>query len=112
MKKYLYLLLSIIGLCWTWHFNIQFFQTVEGASLGVFIDQLLTTYPGKSIGADIMIACFTAVVFMATEGQRLKMKSFWLLIPLSFLVAIAFTFPLFMFLRERKLELLAQQDGQ
>lgn len=107
MKKYLYLLLSIIGLCWTWYFNIPFFQTVEGASLSLFIDQLLTTYPGKSIGADITVICFTAFVLMATEGQRLKIKIVWLLIPLSLLIAIAFTFPLFLFLRERKLEQLA-----
>lgn len=111
MKKYIYLLLSFIGICWTWYFNIQFFQTVENASLAIFVEQLLTTYPGQSIGADIMVACFTAFVFMIAEGQRLEMKIVWLLIPLSLLIAIAFTFPLFMFLRERKLEQLAQKNS-
>jgi hypothetical protein len=40
---------------------------------------------------------------MFYEGRRLKMKYVWLFILGSFVTAIAFTFPLFLALRERKL---------
>lgn len=105
--KYLYLLLAILGICWTWYFNIQFFQTAEDTSLSNFIDQCLTTLPAKSIGADITVVVLTFFAFMIPEALRLKMKYWWLLIPLTFMIAIAFTFPLFMYFRERKLEQLA-----
>jgi hypothetical protein len=40
---------------------------------------------------------------MFYESKRLKMKYVWLFILGSFVTAIAFTFPLFLALRERKL---------
>ncbi|MEM6319023.1 MAG: DUF2834 domain-containing protein [Bacteroidota bacterium] len=104
MKKYLYLLLAILGICWTWYNNIQFFQTTEDTSMSNFIAQCNTNFPSKSIVADITVVCFTCFVWMIAEGKRLGMKIVWLLIPLSFLTAIAFTFPLFMYLREIRLE--------
>jgi hypothetical protein len=45
-----------------------------------------------------------ACIFMIRERHRLGMsRAVWLLIPLSFLVAIAFTFPLFLAWREHHL---------
>lgn len=73
-----------------------------------FINQCLTTFPAKSIGADITVVVLTFFAFMIPEALRLKMKWWWLLIPLTFMIAIAFTFPLFMFFRERRLESLKE----
>jgi hypothetical protein len=41
---------------------------------------------------------------MFFEGKRLKMKYVWLYILGSFVTAIAFTFPLFLAMRERKIK--------
>lgn len=103
-RKYIYLALAVLGLCWTWYFNILFFQTAEDKSLGNFVAQCLTTLPAKSIGADLTVVLLTFFVWMIAEGMRLKMKVVWLLLPLTFVIAIAFTFPLFMFFREQRLE--------
>ena len=102
--KYLYLLLAILGISWTWYFNIQFFQTAEDTSLSNFIDLCSMNLPSKSIGADIIVVCLTFFAWMIPESLRLKIKFWWALIPLTFLIAIAFTFPLFLYLRERRLE--------
>jgi hypothetical protein len=51
----------------------------------------------------LLIAASAASIFMFYEGRRLKMKYVWLFILGSFVTAIAFTFPLFLALRERKL---------
>ncbi len=109
-RKYLYLLLAILGITWTWYYNIQFFQTAADTSLSNFIDQCLTTLPAKSIGADITVVCFTFFAWMIPEAFRLKMKWTLILIPFTFLIAIAFTFPLFLFFREGKLESLQKQN--
>jgi len=103
-RKHVYLALAILGLCWTWYFNILFFQTADDNSLSNFIAQCATTLPAKSVFADITVVLLTFFVWMIVEGRRLKMKVIWLLLPLTFVIAIAFTFPLFMFFREQKLE--------
>lgn len=37
--KHLYLLLSVLGICYTWYYNIQYFNSVENATLvGFFQD--------------------------------------------------------------------------
>jgi hypothetical protein len=41
---------------------------------------------------------------MIPESLKLKIKHWWILIPLTFLIAIAFTFPLFLYMREKTLE--------
>lgn len=43
------------------------------------------------------------MVWMLLEIRKLNMKYFWLYVLSTFLIAFAFTFPLFMFFRERKL---------
>jgi hypothetical protein len=51
----------------------------------------------------LLIAASAASIFMFFESKRLKMKYGWLFILGSFVTAIAFTFPLFLAFRERKL---------
>ncbi len=104
--KYIYILLAIIGLLATWYFNIQFYLTEEDTSIRNFIVQTTTTLPSKSINADISIVVITFLIWMTYESFQLKIKYWWLIIILTFFVAIAFTFPLFLYLRANKLEAL------
>lgn len=100
--KHIYLALSILGICYTWYYNIQYFNTVENASFVGFFQDAQQNFAGKSFGADLTVVCFTFFAFMIPESLRLKIKYWWMLIPLTFLVA--FTFPLFLYLRELTLE--------
>lgn len=102
--KHLYLLLSVLGICYTWYYNIQWFQTVEDPSFSNFMNDAHQNFAGKSFGADLTVVVLTFFAFMIPESLRLKIKYWWVLIPLTFLIAIAFTFPLFLYIRENKLE--------
>ena len=104
--KNIYLLLTILGVCYTWYFNIQFYLTEEDTSLLNYIAQTKTTLPARSFSADLLVVIFTFFVWYINESIKLKIKNWWILIPLTFLVAIAFTFPLFLYFRESKLEKL------
>ena len=53
-REHLYLFLALIGVTATWYFNIQFFQTEQDTSMSNFIGQAITTFPAKSISADII----------------------------------------------------------
>lgn len=102
--KYLYLALSILGISYTWYYNIQYFNTVENASFIGFLQDTQQNFAGKSFGADLTVVCLTFFAFMIPESLRLKIKYWWILIPLTFVIAIAFTFPLFLYLRAITLE--------
>ncbi len=103
-RKYIFLAIAILGLCYTWYYNIQYFTTYEEASFFHFFELAQSNFAGKSFGADLTVVVLTYFVWMIPDARKLKVKGWWILIPLTFLIAIAFTFPLYLFLRERTLE--------
>ena len=102
--KHLYLFLTVLGISYTWYYNIQYFQTTETPSLVHFFKEAQSNFAGKSFGADLTVVVVTFFVFMIPESIRLKIKYWWILLPLTFLIAIAFSFPLFLYMREIALE--------
>ena len=98
-RSIIYLLLSIAGLVGTWYFNILAIQ--QGSD---FFSDWSSSPAVSSATTDLLIAASAASIFMYFEGKRLKMKNVWLYILGSFVTAIAFTFPLFLAMRERKIK--------
>ena len=95
---WVYLVLSIAGLITAWIFNgiaVMNQEDYLGAWFGTAVDWVLS--------ADLTIVAIAVVVFMITESRRIGMKRVWLYILLSGVTAMAFTFPLFMAMRERRL---------
>jgi hypothetical protein len=97
------LLLAITGLVATWYFNTLFYLNVEDTSFSNFLALTKTTLPAKSINADISVVAATFMIWMVYESRKLKIRHWWVFIPLTFMVALAFSFPLFLFFRERKI---------
>lgn len=102
--KHIYLFLALLGVCYTWYYNIEFYQTVDDTSITNFIAQTTTTFPAQSIVADLTVVVIVFFIWMFAEARRIKVKYWWVLIPLTFLIAIACTFPLFLYMREVRLE--------
>ena len=102
---WVYLILSIIGLVTAWIFNglaVMNNEDYAGAWFGSAVDWVLS--------ADFTVVAIAVVVFMISEARRLKMRRVWLYIVLSGITAMAFTFPLFMAMRERKLDQLSLSE--
>ena len=70
--KYIYLLLSVCGICFTWYYNIQWFQTVEDPSIINFFGDINKTFAGKSINADLSVVLFvnTHVILSYTSRRN------------------------------------------
>ena len=93
-----FLILSIIGLITAWIFNGVASVTGQDylkAWFGSAVDWVLSV--------DLLIVAIVGSALMIFEAQRLGMKRVWLYIVLSGITAFAFTFPLFLAMRERKL---------
>jgi uncharacterized membrane protein len=50
------------------------------------------------------VVAIAGVVFIVAESRRLGMKRAWLYIVLSGVTAFAFTFPLYLAMRERRMQ--------
>ena len=103
-RKYIFLIISIIGICYTWFYNIQYFMTYEEASLVHFFELAQSNFAGKSFGADLTVVVLTFFVWFIPDARKLKVKAWWVIIPLTFLIAVAFSFPFYLYLRELALE--------
>jgi hypothetical protein len=100
-----YIVLSILGfiLCMreTSHYMGLNFSYID-ANLKFWNDASVN-HASRSITWDIVIMYFTACTFMYRESKKIGMKYSYLYIIGGYGIAIAFTFPLFLFMRERKM---------
>ncbi|MFE1644872.1 DUF2834 domain-containing protein [Microbacterium sp. P01] len=95
-----YLVLAIIGLVGTFVLNV--WSVVEARN---YLSDVFGSGPAvSSIGVDLLVVAVAGSVLIVVEARRLGMKRAWLYIVLSAVTAFAFTFPLFLAMRERALE--------
>ena len=97
-----FLILSFIGLVTAWVFNGIASVTGQNyldAWFGLAVDLVLSL--------DILIVAIAGSAFMIFEARKLGMKRVWIYILLSGVTAFAFTLPLFLAMREKKLAALA-----
>ncbi|OJV96427.1 MAG: hypothetical protein BGO47_04835 [Microbacterium sp. 67-17] len=98
-----YLVLALAGLVGTWFFN-----TLAIIQLRDFIGDLISSGPAvSSITVDLLVVAVAGCVFIVAESRRLGMRFAWLYILGSGLTAFAFTFPLFLAMRQRRMTQLA-----
>lgn len=94
-----WLLLAIVGLVGTWTFN-----ALAIVQLRDFIGDWVNSGPAvSSLTVDLLIVAVAGSILMVVEARRLGMRFVWLYIVGSAITAFAFTFPLFLAMRERKL---------
>jgi Terpene cyclase DEP1 len=105
LKQYFYLLLMLLGGGYTFFFVLQGIMAHNGSfnTLEFIQSTWIDNYYAKSLTLDFWTLSIAGTFFVIAEGLRLKMKRIWLYVVLIFMVAIAFGFPLFLFMREFKL---------
>ena len=103
--RIVYLLLAILGLVMTWRYNLQFMSEAGGSfSITDFVAAANANPAASSLSWDLAVACIAGLTWMFFESRRLGMRFYWLYLIFSFGIAFAFTFPLFLFFRQGKLE--------
>ncbi len=103
-----YLVLSAVGLVGTWFFNLRF-SPDEGA--GGYLSAWFANNASSSAAVDVIVVAVAAVIFMIVEGRRLRLRITWFTVLATFPVAVAFTFPLFLAFRHRRLSASAPVPG-
>ena len=100
---WLYLALAIVGAASTWSYNLLAMRELGDA----FTPQAFVRigFEGSpllgSLASDFWVGSLASLIWMVSEGMRLRMKRIWMYVVLTFLIAWAFALPLFLFMRER-----------
>jgi hypothetical protein len=112
IRQVIYILLAIGGFVLTTYYLLRFIELTEGSvSFANFMkfDWILFFKSGFAnpassfITVDVITGAIAYLVWMVPEARALKMKHWWIYIVLVFAVSFAFSFPVFLFMRERKL---------
>ena len=101
LKRIIYLILAILGLVLPWYYNLQFFSN---AGLLDFVNESSANLAAKSVSLDLFIATVAASIWMYVESKRLDISFIGLYVLRGVLVSFSWAFPLFLFVRETKLE--------
>ena len=92
-------MLAVAGLIGTWTFN-----ALAIVQMRDFIGDWVNSGPAvSSLTIDLLVVAIAGCVFIIVEARRLGMKRAWLYVVLSGITAFAFTFPLFLAMRQRRL---------
>ena len=101
---YMYLSFAILGLFIPWYFNLQhILYSPLPFTLIEYFKQGTATPLASSITTDFFIGTIPVLIWMMIEADRLGMKYKWIYFILTFMIAFAFTCPLFLYNREKML---------
>ena len=101
---FIYLVFAILGGILPTLANIDFMQNYgPGFDLGKFIELANINPAAESLSRDLTISAGAITIWILTEARRLRIKNLWIVILTTFTIAFAFSAPLFLFLRERRL---------
>lgn len=101
---WVYLAVAAIGLVGTAWFNVR--SVLEPADQ-TFFAAWFANPSVSSLAWDLLAVASAASIFIVLEGRRLGIRWYWLYVLASFVTAVGFTFPLFLAVRERRLDRLA-----
>jgi hypothetical protein len=91
-----HLVLAVVGAAGTWYYNLQY----QGSD---YLGAWFANPASSSAAVDVIVTAVAACLFYVREGLRLRLRWTLVLVPLTFVVALAFTFPLFLAVREWRL---------
>jgi Protein of unknown function DUF2834 len=101
--KRLYLLFCVAGTVLPYSQFVPFLRE-HGLDFGVFFEQLFSNRIGAFFGWDVIVSAMVLWTFVVVEGRRAGVTHLWAPIAASLTVGVSLGLPLFLYLREERLE--------
>jgi hypothetical protein len=99
----LYLILCVMGTLLPYSQLLPFLRE-HSLDLPLFFEQLFANRVSGFFGLDVVVSSVVLWVLVAIEGRRAGMQHLWAPIAANFAVGVSLGLPLFLYLRERRLE--------
>ena len=103
-RKNVFLVLALIGLVVPYWFFFRFLSA-NGLNVALLIQQLFANDISTFFAVDLAISILVFWIYLFSEAFRIQMKNSWIYLLASLLVGLSFALPLFLYFRERKLEI-------
>ena len=101
--KRVYLLLTILGLVVPYYFFITFLLEF-GLDFELFFQQLFATPISTFFAVDLIITAIVFLYYSRNESKRLGVGNWRVYLVTTLLVGPSFSFPLFQYVRQKKIE--------
>ena len=103
--KTIYLVLCVLGVLLPYS---QFgpWLMANGLNVPLFFQELFANRVGGFFVMDVIVSAVVLLVFVGREGTKLDIPKRWLPLIAVLTVGVSLGLPLFLYLRERKLDLL------
>ena len=109
--KWFYLLLAVFGSIFPTLANIEFVQSYGPYfDIQLFIEMANSNPASQSLSRDLFIGSTAVFIWIISESKRLEMKNLWIVILTTFTIAFAFSAPLFLYLRELRIEEMNREE--
>lgn len=106
--KNLYLVLAIVGMVVPYYFLISFL-TAHGLNGGAFLQQLFGTQISAFFAVDLLVSSVVFVIYSRSEANRYSINHNWLYLIALCAVGLSFALPLFLYVREGRVDGLSMK---
>jgi hypothetical protein len=83
----------------------------HGLNLPLLLRELFANRIGAFFGMDVVVSAVVLITFMRVEGARLKIPYRWIPVLAVLTVGVSLGLPMFLYMRELRLEDLKSIDG-
>jgi uncharacterized membrane protein len=80
-------------------------------NLPLFVRELFVNRISAFFGMDVLVSAVVLIVFMRVEGARLNIRQRWLPVVAVLLVGVSLGLPMFLYMRELRMEQLRSPDS-
>jgi hypothetical protein len=101
--KTIYLLLCILGFAAPYAAFLSWLAE-HGLNGRLFLQHLVANRISTFFVLDVVVSAVVLLYFVAVESSRLRTRGRWIILVATLLVGVSLGFPLFLYLRERRLE--------
>lgn len=101
--RHAYLLLCLAGIVLPYWFLVPWVGE-HGLDLTLLCQELFATRIGAFFGLDVLVSAIVLFIFVFAEGRRVALPNPWMPVLATLLVGVSLGLPLFLYMRQRKLD--------
>lgn len=101
--RHAYLVLCVLGAVLPYSQLIPWIA-IHGLDITLVFRELFSTSIGGFFGVDVMVSAVVLFIFIGSEGRRLAIQHLWLPALGTLLVGVSVGLPLFLYMRQRRLD--------
>jgi len=101
--KTIYMVLCVLGVLLP-YWQLGPWLVANGLNMPLLFQQLFANQVGAFFAMDVVVSAVVLLVFARSEGSKLDLPGRWLPLIAVLTVGVSLGLPLFLYLRERKLE--------